>query len=534
MAEETNIPRKHSSRGHAYQIKRRPATTPEPTWEDPPEPPAGGQGRTFVIHKHAARRLHYDLRLEIAGALASWAVPKGLPMRPGQKHLAIQVEDHPLAYADFEGDIPEGNYGAGTVMIWDRGWFVTPHADPAAAIQQGHISLLLVGRKIRGPWSLVRTPTADNPQSWLLIKGKDRPRGADQADAARTEDQRADALPPDPLRHLPSAAPAFLSPMKPHLTQTLPFDGRWIYEIKFDGYRIQAVKDGGEAMLFSRNRRDLSRDFPAIRDAVARLPAGAAVIDGEVVALTGSGLSSFQLLQNRGRAGGPDAPPLFFYAFDLLNLERRDTTGLPLTQRKALLATLMQGQVDCLRLSADIETEPDLLLAKAKEMGLEGIIAKRPDSLYQPGRRSRSWLKIKLQYQQEFVIGGYTQPTGNRSHFGSILIGVYQGKRLRFVGRVGTGFDEKGLQEAHRRFQSLRTADPPFADFPPAGRSPFGGGLTARQIQRCVWLRPALVCQVRFSEWTEDGSIRHPVFLAFREDKLAREVHREPPLHPPT
>lgn len=550
--------RKPSSKGRdssrkSYESKRDLSATPEPSWKTR-KSQKSGPGRSYVIQKHAARRLHYDLRLEIEGALASWAVPKGLPLKPGEKNLAIKVEDHPLDYGQFEGNIPVGNYGAGAVMLWDRGLYELLEKNPAEAVRKGRLSLVLAGEKVRGHWILVRTGSKDEKEQWLILKGEETdlrisPEEDDCSVASgRTLAQIAEDQPTPgrtqkggqggrtaktkvatraAIKDLPRQKPSFVAPMKPHLSAHLPKHGDWIYEIKFDGYRVLAVKDGAETILFSRNRKDVSRDFPDIRDAVGALPVNQLVLDGEIVALLESGLSSFQLLQNRGRADSSNRPPIYCYAFDLLNLEGRDTTQLPLNGRKELLRELLSNEGDPLRFSASINTDPESFLAQAKDLGLEGLIAKEVESNYQPGRRSRSWLKIKLHNQQEFVIGGYTLPKGSRSRFGSVIVGVYEGGKLHYTARVGTGFDERSLEKAYQMFQPLCIEKCPFVNLPSPRKSSFGGGLTAADMKRCVWLEPKLVCQVKFSEWTSDGGLRHPVFLGFRDDKSPREVKRE-------
>lgn len=546
-------PKQSLRRGRRYESKRNFSASPEPGWQRARRPAKAKEaGRLFVIQKHAARRLHYDLRLEMEGALVSWAVPKGLPMKHGEKHLAVKVEDHPLDYAEFEGNIPAGNYGAGSVMLWDRGLYEAVDADPARALKNGRLTIVLAGEKLRGAWTLVRTGIDGDKENWLLLKGKENDlklapadddrsvaTGRSMAEIADESDKpKARRKPParaarrkEPaaaaeLKNLPKKQPAFASPMKPTLSADLPRHGDWLYEIKFDGYRLIGVKDGDEVCLFSRNEKNVTATFPEIADALAALPVDKIVIDGEAVALNKSGISSFQLLQNRGRSK-KERPPIFCYAFDLLNLEGKDTTKLPVEVRKHLLEELIDGQDDTLRFSAGIEAEPEFFLAQAEKLGLEGIIAKKMGSSYEIGRRSRSWLKIKVNQQQEFVIGGYTPPKGSRSKFGSVLVGLYEDGEFIYVARVGTGFNQKILEEAFKKFQPLRIDECPFSNLPASSRGQWGGGLTAAEMKRCTWLEPKLVCQIKFSEWTGDDSIRHPVFLGFRDDKSPQEVRRE-------
>ncbi len=559
------MPRKtatRTDRRRRYESKRNFSQSPEPPWQSTPAKTKRANRapaqRRFVIQKHRARRLHYDLRLEIEGALASWAVPKGFPEKPGDRHLAIRVEDHPLDYGDFEGNIPQGNYGAGAVMLWDRGLYEVLEGDPAEAVKNGRLSIVFAGEKLRGSWLLVRTrasaSAAADKEQWLLLKGKDNTWRISQRDddrsvlsgrtlaeiAAENADEslnkpdarRQPKKTPRPSRKmvlavadLPAARPDFVAPMKPTLATRLPEAGDWIFEIKFDGYRILAVKSTDEVRLFSRNEIDITREFPAIRDAVAALPADELVIDGEAVALLESGVPSFQRLQNY-RSGGKDQP-IYFYAFDLLNIHGHATGGLPLRQRKEMLEQLLAAAPEPVRFSASIQGDPESFLAQAERLGLEGLIAKQADSPYLPGRRTRTWLKMKVQQQQEFVIGGYTEPKGARSHFGAIIVGVYHGRDLHYVGRVGTGFNERSLRDAHRKFQPLKTKTCPFVNLPAARKRSFGGGLTRAEMKHCTWLKPKLVCQIRFSGWTDDDSLRHPVFLGFRDDKNPREVVRE-------
>lgn len=527
--------------------------------------PAGGSKRlvrrkaqlSFVVQKHAARQLHYDFRLEMEGVLKSWAVPKGLPLRQGERHLAVHVEDHPLEYAGFEGTIAPGNYGAGTVMVWDRGTYSVHGTSPAEALSQGKLHLTLAGTKLKGDWTLVRikNPRDDRGEQWLLLKtgGDATPipsRAQDKSVVSkRTMDQiardndaqwesgrpaakpqrvrpRAPAAPTrkhDPaLDDQPREKPRFVEPMKALLTGELPKGRQWVYEIKFDGFRALAVKSKGKVSLVSRNGKDMTRRYPEVAQALEQFPSDSAVLDGEVVAVDAQGRSSFQLLQSY-LAPGNSKPPLLYYVFDILNLDGRSLVGLPLTERKEILERLLHGLPDTVRFSAAIEAESSRLLNEMKRRGLEGVIAKRKDSRYEPGRRSGAWAKFKWSNEQEFVIGGFTPPKGNRRYFGAILAGYYEREKLLFASKVGAGFSTTQLRSLHGRFQKLRRSDCPFANLPE--RIP--GGLTAAAMRKCTWLKPELVCQVRFTEWTRDNHLRHPLFLGLREDKTAREVVKE-------
>lgn len=577
-----------------YARKRNFAKTAEPRGAVE----RGQGGHRFVIQKHAASRLHYDFRLELDGTLKSWAVPKGVPYQKGERRLAVHVEDHPVSYIDFEGTIPQGQYGGGTVMVWDAGTYEPLSKTPAKDLAAGKLHFVLSGKKLRGEWYLVRLRGGDE---WLLIKGgtdmkplsakaddtsvrsgktmaqlaagagrvwESKPRGgresfkASVARAAHAAEAKAEKLPSsDRAGHAAKSArakpekkatartgrgataaqarqrtpakaggkskltPEFIEPMKAQLVAAPP-EGEWIYEIKFDGFRAIAFRDHRGTRLLSRNDKDFAGKFPSVVEAVAALDVRDVILDGEIVALDPKGRSSFQLLQ--AFELGQERPPLFFYVFDLLQLNGEDLQGQPLTERKAKLeALLAKNAPDGLRYSASLEGDVDQLLAQARELGLEGIIGKRPDSAYEPGRRSGAWIKLKLHREQEFVIGGYTSPGGSRPYFGALLVGVYQGKELTFVGKVGTGFDVKRLRELHGRFQKIASETCPFANLPEPRSGRYGAGVTAAEMKRCHWVRPELVAQLKFAEWTRDDRLRQPVFLGLREDKPAREVVRE-------
>ena len=313
--------------------------------------------------------------------------------------------------------------------------------------------------------------------------------------------------------------------MKARLSGNLPISDEWVYEIKFDGFRGLALKNGPEVRLISRNNRELGSKFPGVLSALRQLPCNQLLLDGELVALDQNGRSSFQLLQGSGEVSSETAG-LFFYAFDLLNVNGRDTTGLPLMKRKALLQTLIKGKSDCIRFSDIITGDIKNVSAAMKQMALEGLIAKKRNSVYEIGSRSGAWIKFKWGYEQEFVIGGYTDPEGSRPFFGSVLVGYYDGTRLIFVGKVGTGFNTKLLKSLYDRFQKIRAERTPFSNLPERG-----GVIGPSQMKFCNWVQPELVCQVRFTEWTRDNHLRQPVFLGIREDKDALEVVKEIPRH---
>jgi bifunctional non-homologous end joining protein LigD len=492
-----------------YRAKRDFARTAEPRGAA-----ARAAGGRFVIQKHDASRLHFDFRLEIDGVLKSWAVPKGIPAAPGERHLAVMVEDHPLDYGAFEGTIPQGQYGGGTVMLWDRGTFRVGGDDPAAALREGKLHLFLSGEKLRGEWALVRFKREE--AQWLLFKvgdalKPDRRRWDRAVASGRTLKEITTALP----------MPAFLEPMKAKLTTLLPEGDGWLYELKFDGYRFLGGKAGEDTRLWSRTENNFTARFPNVAHALRELKARAALVDGELVVPDEEGRPRFQLIQN-----ADDTTPVRAFLFDLVSLDGVDLRDQPLTERRARLAAILPARSGVLHLSTELAGTRESLLAEICERGLEGLIAKRRDSRYEAGRRSGAWVKVKCLLEQEFVIGGFTPPKGTRPHFGALLIGHYRGKKLIYAGKVGTGFDDATLAALHRRMSALRAAHSPFAALP-TGPSRWGSTFTRAELARCTWVLPRLVAQVRFAEWTEDGVLRQPAFIALRDDKPARQVVRE-------
>jgi bifunctional non-homologous end joining protein LigD len=540
-----------------YKRKRKFSKTPEP---EGVVKPRKAKALSFVIQKHDATRLHYDFRLEMAGVLKSWAVPKGIPTAKGEKRLAMHVEDHPLDYGGFEGTIPEGNYGAGTVMLWDRGTYEPVTGDAIDGYRKGKLHIRMAGDKLQGEWTLVRMRSEGGKEPWLLIKsgenmkaisakrddqsvlsGKtmeqiaggrspvwqsNRPAATRKTTSRPTKAKTPAKATSDSIaleNKLPREHAGFVCPMKALLVRNPPPRDGWSFEIKWDGYRAIAVKSNGRVRLFSRRHREITHDFETVAEAVESLPQKNLVLDGEVVAIDENGRPSFQLLQNFRQHHSARGSRLIYYVFDVLHYENRDLKKLPLEQRRSVLATVLAAAEDPIRPSGVLSGEPEELVEQARQNSIEGLIAKRVSSIYEPDRRSGSWLKIKTVLEQEFVIGGYTEPKGSRAHFGALLVGYYEGPHLIFASKVGTGFNTDSLQSLYRRFQKLPTPVCPFINLPTKGPN----GLSRAEMGRCTWLLPVLVCQVRFTEWTTDGGLRHPVFLGLRDDKRPNEVHRE-------
>jgi bifunctional non-homologous end joining protein LigD len=521
-----------------YVKKRDFHKTAEPKGETVPQ-----GGNRFVIQKHDASRLHYDFRLEMGGTLKSWAVPKGLPYAKGEKHLAVHVEDHPVAYIDFEGTIPKGQYGGGTVMVWDQGTFEPLSKTPEKELAGGKLHFVLHGEKLEGEWYLVRLRDSDE---WLMIKGGEdmKPlskkrddtsvlsgksmKELSQGDRVWQSKETSTANVPAKKKAAKAAKaaplPKFVEPMKARLAAAAPA-GDWHYEIKFDGWRALGLKGGSQTRLLSRNEKDLGAKFPEIMGSIAALEAQDVILDGEIVALDEQGRSSFQLLQAYDM--GEQRPQIFFYVFDLLQLNGRDLRGLPLAERKAELEKLLGEPPGVLRYSATLGTQAEPLMEQAKQLGLEGLIGKKADSTYESGSRSGSWIKLKLLQQQEFVIGGYTEPSGSRKHFGALLVGFHKAGKLVYASKVGTGFNEKLLRSLHASFQKIVSGECPFANLPEKRGSKWGQTITATEMKRCHWVEPTMVAQIKFSEWTRDEHLRQPVFLGLRNDKKASAVVRE-------
>ncbi|HVS39227.1 MAG TPA: DNA ligase D [Gemmataceae bacterium] len=515
-----------------YRKKRRFDRTPEPAREA-----AAGVGLLrFVVQKHAATRLHYDFRLEADGVLKSWAIPKGPSLNPADKRLAVMVEDHPLDYRTFEGVIPEGNYGAGEVIVWDEGTYEAPgapgrrqtEAAMADGLGKGRLSIVLHGQKLRGEFALAKLQRGGKNQ-WLLIKKRDAfastadvtaedksaLSGRTLADVRRGKKRppaRRAKKPAKRSQGAPGLMPHDVRPMLATLVDE-PFDrAGWLFEPKWDGYRAVAEVKSDAVRLYSRNHKGFENKFTAIVESLRSL-GHEAVLDGEIVALDDSGRSRFQLLQNYQKTG---KGALIYYVFDLLYLDGTDLRDKPLHQRKKLLGEAL-GDLAHVRLGEHVERRGLAFFRAAAEKGLEGIIAKDSASPYREGIRGGEWLKVKTRHRQEAVIGGFTEPRGSRTGLGALVLGVYDGDDLVYIGHTGGGLDTAGLGDIRARLDPLVRRRCPFHK-EPATNAPVH------------WVEPRLVCEVEFQEWTDDGRMRMPIFLGMRDDKAASEVRRELPV----
>jgi bifunctional non-homologous end joining protein LigD len=536
-----------------YRRKRRFDRTPEPPGDLEelnkggrkrlPKPklglevrPAAEYGNTFVVQKHSATRLHYDFRLAIDGTLKSWAVPKGPSLNSADKRLAVQTEDHPLEYGGFEGKIPEGSYGAGTVMVWDRGTFlVEGNLDPVSQLQRGEIKFVLNGEKLRGSFVLVKLRHSEKGNEWLLIKHKDAAEAPDwnidEHDGSvltgRVLKEIAEELPPKRDRVPIQAAelegaskstmPSRVEPMLATLTQQSFSDPNWLFEIKWDGVRALARIENGRLKLLSRTGVDITKRYPELSSLPDSFASRQAILDGEIVALDDRGRSDFERLQERMHVRAPSenlvaSIPVVYFAFDLLYCDQYDLRQAPLLQRKQFLQRLLHTS-ERFRYSDHQLEHGKELLELAREQGLEGVLAKRVNSVY-VADRSPNWLKLKITMTLDAVVGGWTAARTDALPFGSLLLGLYQGQKLRFIGHVGSGFDAKKLAELSKKLKELATSTCPFDTLPEANEKPF-------------WVSPILVARVKFSGWTQEHSLRHPVFLGLREDTRSADCQWE-------
>lgn len=514
-----------------YQRKRDFNSTPEPSGKRA----RGKQPHAlqFCIQKHDASHLHYDFRLELDGTLKSWAIPKGPSLDPKVRRLAVHVEDHPLDYADFEGNIPEGHYGAGDVIVWDRGIW-EPEGDPQQAYAKGKLRFRLQGEKLNGVWNLFRTHLGGKKEQWMLVKSHDGEARSEaeysiveaQPDSVLSERtlvpkarKTADkAKPRTPRKRKASAQPAALpDTLQPQLATLVdsPPAGDWLYEVKFDGYRILARIDGDDVRLYTRNGHDWTAKLPHQQAALRNLGLDSAWLDGEMVVNDAHGVADFQALQNA--FDNEDDQHILYYLFDLPFLGGQDLRQLPLQERRHTLQQLLeQDDSKWLRFSESFDQPVNSLLDSACRMKLEGLIGKRADSPY-TGRRSADWIKLKCQQRQEFVIIGYTDPKGSRSAFGALLLAVHNERgELRYAGKVGTGFSAATLDSIHARLKPLEAAKPPL-NKPPTGAE-------ARGVH---WLEPTLLAEVAYAQMTRDGVVRHAVFHGLRDDKPATAIDLE-------
>lgn len=497
-----------------YREKRDFSVTPEPRGAR-----AGvrkGEVLRYCVQRHAATRLHYDFRLELEGVLKSWAVPKGPSLDPADKRLAMQTEDHPLDYGDFEGVIPEKQYGAGEVLLWDRGTWMPEDREPLEALRSGRLHFRLDGEKLAGSWILTRTRGKEDKPAWLLIKRHDeqarpgyditleRPESVKQAPKRARHGKRSEQL------------PQFITPQLATLVSAPPRSGGWIYEVKHDGYRMLTRLTNRDARLFTRSGKDWTEKLPHLAAALRRQKLDETWLDGEIVVLREDGRSSFQALQNAFEHGRESE--IVFYVFDAPFLKGEDLRALPLAERKRRVKEAAKWNAT-IRFSDHLEGEASEVLDKACKLGLEGLIGKQTEATY-VGGRTRSWIKLKCRPRQDFVIVGYTAPGGSRTGFGALALAYYdRNMKLRYAGKVGTGFDEEILAALTKRLAALKRPDSPLAD-PPRERG----------IQ---WVKPRLVCEVSYTERTDDGILRQASFMGLREDIPPKSVGEERPQQPP-
>jgi bifunctional non-homologous end joining protein LigD len=491
-----------------YRAKRDFSQTPEPA----PSRRRAKAGRGYLIQKHDATRLHYDLRLEHDGVLLSWAVTKGPSLDPSQKRLAVRTEDHPVSYGTFEGVIPQGQYGAGTVMLWDRGEWEPLRDDVDAALKAGELSFRLTGERLKGEWALVRMNREGKRENWLLIKKSDAHAGTRDAHAlgaTSIASGRTMAAIAKAGTKSGGKPPKFREPALCRLVDEPPEGEDWLHELKYDGYRLLAAVGGGRARLFTRSGKDWSDRFAALCQDLGGLD-HAALIDGEAAVLKQGGLSDFSALQ---AALSGDGAGVVFFAFDLLELDGEDLTKLSLVERKAKLKTLLKGAPAAIRYADHVAGHGGRVFEKACAMGADGIISKRADAPYRGGRTG-GWLKIKCEHREEAVIIGWS-PSDKDREFASLLLATFEDGAWVYRGRVGTGFDAAARADIAAKMAKLTRKTAP-ADVP-------------RAIAKgAVWVTPKLVAELRYTERTPDGLFRHPAFLGLREDKAAKEVSAEP------
>lgn len=514
-----------------YQKKRNFKKTPEPKGKIKQKK----SKHLYIIQKHAASHLHYDFRLELNGVLLSWAVPKGPSLDPSIKRLAMHVEDHPVEYGSFEGIIPKGQYGGGTVMLWDKGEWFSEDSDPENAYHKGNMTFILEAEKLNGHWKLIRIN--NNDKTWLLIKIKDLyAKPSKKYDITRAKpnsvisgqsiDQIADKKESSQSKkvnnkkivtiknkiNLPKKPfPIILYPQLATLVDEPPSGKNWLHEIKFDGYRLLAFKHGSKISLFTRNHNDWTHKFKNIASAIKNIPVDNLVLDGEVVVLDENQHSDFQLLQNAIKKNEKE---IYYYIFDLMYYEEFDLTSIPLIKRKTILKELLSTQEEnILKYSDHIEGSGKDIFKKTCELGLEGIVSKEINSRYSQ-KRDKNWLKIKYIKRQEFVIGGFLK-SSRRKYFRSLMLGTFNKQdQLIYCGNVGTGFTEDAIKDLYQQMMKYESKIMPFTEKPPLS-------------SEAIWLKPVLVAEIEFTEWTDSGTLRHPSFKGIRKDKLAKEIVKE-------
>jgi bifunctional non-homologous end joining protein LigD len=539
-----------------YRSMRDFSKTAEPSGQA--EPAATTESLPFVIQKHAATRLHYDFRLGLHGVLKSWAVTKGPSYVPGDKRLAVQVEDHPMEYGGFEGTIPKGQYGGGTVMLWDEGTW-EPVGDPDQGLAKGNLKFILHGKKLHGKWVLVRMggkAANEAKPNWLLIKEHDeyeqtaddepitekepnsvltqrdieaiardedhvwqsnRPETSSGNKSSAAKPTRSAPFAPSGLPGKKEALPAFIPPQLASEAPEPPVGKHWVHELKLDGYRIQAhIDKTGKVRLYTRSGLDWTHRMAVVARELGRLSVESAILDGEVVVLEANGQSSFAALQAAFEEGAKHQ--LTYFVFDLLHLNGHNLRQEPLTERKQILAQMLDSleEQETIRYGQHIETEGKPIFERACELGAEGIVSKRADGAYTSGR-TKSWLKIKCVRRQEFVVGGFTKHNNGTEGIGALLLGYYDNKKLIYAGRTGTGFTQVSSRKLRKQLEAMRQSQMPFVDVP------------ASAAKGAIWVRPELVAEVQFSTWTADDLVRQASFKGLREDKKSTEVHREKP-----
>ncbi|WP_264774051.1 DNA ligase D [Coxiella burnetii] len=506
-----------------YRQKRDFTKTSEPQGESA----SSSQQFIYVIQKHDASHLHYDLRLELDGVLKSWAVPKGPSLNSDLKRLAVEVEDHPIDYATFEGNIPKGQYGAGPVIVWDKGTW-QPEGNAKENLKKGKLVFIINGEKLKGKWALVRLKTDDYKNNWLLIKKKDHyaterfdidnyPLSVISGASIEEIKNHKLALSLSDLKNAKkTVVPEFIQPQLAKLKTVVPDSPDWIHEIKFDGYRIICIIKKGIIQLMTRNQKNWTEKLAGLAETMKSIPIDESILDGEIVVFDESGKTDFQLLQNAIKAKKYNE--IKYYLFDIPFCQKFDLSQVPLIMRKRLLKKLIlqwKEKSGSILYSSHIKGNGKAILERACELGLEGIISKKIDAAYEQ-RRSSSWIKLKCKRQQEFVIGGYTKPRGEQLYFGALLLGYYQNKKLIYCGRVGTGFSSLSLKDIYEKLINREQKAPAFSELPTFG-------IKAGNH----WVKPELVAEIEFAEWTKDKRLRQPVFKGLREDKEAKGVKLE-------